>query len=80
LAYAVTELGVKHVIVMGHYGCGGVAAAIASAPTDNVDVASGMVQNWIDPIRELFQTSARYVPLKPGRFGSRINFFHQLQA
>lgn len=59
LAYAVTELGVKHVIVMGHYGCGGVGAAIASAPTVNVDVASGMVQNWIDPIREIFQTSAR---------------------
>ncbi|KAH6917810.1 carbonic anhydrase [Coprinopsis sp. MPI-PUGE-AT-0042] len=59
LAYAVTELGVKHVIVMGHYGCGGVAAAIASAPTVNVDVAGGLVQNWIDPIREIFQSSSR---------------------
>jgi len=59
LAYAVTELGVKHVIVMGHYGCGGVAAAIASAPTSNVDVAGGLVQNWIDPIREIFKSSSR---------------------
>ena len=56
-----TELGVKHVIVMGHYGCGGVAAAIASAPTSNVDVAGGLVQNWIDPIREIFRSSSRSV-------------------
>ncbi|KAF9559169.1 carbonic anhydrase [Agrocybe pediades] len=59
LSYAVSELGVNHVIVMGHYGCGGVGAAIASAPTANVDAANGAVQNWIEPIREILQSSNR---------------------
>ncbi|KAF9445626.1 carbonic anhydrase [Macrolepiota fuliginosa MF-IS2] len=59
LSYAVAVLGVKHVIVMGHYGCGGVAAAIASPPLASVDAANGLVQSWIDPIRELFRTSSR---------------------
>lgn len=60
LSYAVSVLGVKHVVVMGHYGCGGVAAAIATPPEAPVDAANGAVQNWIDPIRELFRTSTRY--------------------
>jgi len=44
---------------MGHYGCGGVAAAIASAPGGQVDAANGAVQGWIQPIREIFATSTR---------------------
>ncbi|KAJ3572303.1 hypothetical protein NP233_g3181 [Leucocoprinus birnbaumii] len=59
LAYAVAVLGVQHVIVMGHYGCGGVAAAIASPPSTSMDVATSAVQTWIEPIRELYQSSNR---------------------
>ncbi|KAF6764094.1 carbonic anhydrase [Ephemerocybe angulata] len=59
LSYAVAELGVQHVIVMGHYGCGGIAAAIASPPASNVDAANGAVQAWIEPIREQLRTSTR---------------------
>ncbi|KIM46966.1 hypothetical protein M413DRAFT_422536 [Hebeloma cylindrosporum] len=59
LAYGVAAVGVKHVIVMGHYGCGGVAAAIASPPKGQIDAANGVVQNWIEPIREIFRTSNR---------------------
>ncbi|PPQ69674.1 hypothetical protein CVT24_001207 [Panaeolus cyanescens] len=59
LSYAVAVLGVEHVIVMGHYGCGGVAASIASAPTSGIDAANSAVQAWIQPIREIFQTSSR---------------------
>ena len=61
LAYAVAELGVKHIILMGHYGCGGVGASIIPPPA-SVDAANGAVQAWIQPIREIFQSSSRYVP------------------
>lgn len=44
---------------MGHYGCGGVAAAIIPSPPAAVDSANGAVQAWIQPIREIFQTSSR---------------------
>jgi len=59
MAYGVAELGVKHVIVMGHYGCGGVAASIATPPSATIDAANGAVQNWIDPIRAIFLSSTR---------------------
>jgi carbonic anhydrase len=59
LAYGVTVLGVQHVIVMGHYGCGGVAAAIASPPSSDIDAAGAVVQNWIKPIRDQFESSTR---------------------
>jgi len=59
LSYAVAGLGVKHVIVMGHYNCGGIGAAIASPPSAQVDAANAAIQNWVEPIREIFQTSER---------------------
>ncbi|GLB42598.1 putative reversible hydration of carbon dioxide [Lyophyllum shimeji] len=59
MSYTAAELGVKHIIVMGHYGCGGVAAAIATPPSAPIDAANGAVQNWIGPIRAIFQTSIR---------------------
>ncbi|KAJ8514627.1 hypothetical protein ONZ45_g7845 [Pleurotus djamor] len=59
LSYAVAELKVQHIIVMGHYGCGGVGAAIASPPKAPIDAANGAVQNWIAPIRQIFATSTR---------------------
>ncbi|KAG6910394.1 hypothetical protein DXG01_010749 [Tephrocybe rancida] len=56
LAYAVEALRVKHVIVMGHYGCGGVAAAtLAQEARDEDDP----VQAWIAPIRQIYETSER---------------------
>ncbi|KAG6898989.1 hypothetical protein C0993_002010, partial [Termitomyces sp. T159_Od127] len=56
LAYAVDALRVKHVIVMGHYGCGGVAAA--TLPHDARD-QDDPVQAWIAPIRHIYETSER---------------------
>ncbi|KAF9449455.1 carbonic anhydrase [Macrolepiota fuliginosa MF-IS2] len=59
LSYAVETLEVRHVIVMGHYGCGGVAASMlpVSLPLDHP--AHIAVQTWIQPIREIYQTSNR---------------------
>lgn len=46
LDYAVNVLHVKHIVVCGHYGCGGVAAAFHGK-------ATGLVGNWISPIRDI---------------------------
>ncbi|MFT5780728.1 MAG: carbonic anhydrase [Pseudomonas sp.] len=47
LQYAVDVLQVKHVIVCGHYGCGGVRAAISHQ-------ALGLIDNWLRAIKALY--------------------------
>lgn len=61
LSFAVKTLKVRHVIVMGHYGCGGVAASMVSPTSQSADLA---VQKWISPIREIYETSTRFVTQK----------------
>ena len=46
LQFAVDVLKVKHVLVVGHYGCGGVAAAVDGRRL-------GLVDHWLHPIREV---------------------------
>ena len=46
LQFAVDVLKVEHVLVVGHYGCGGVAAAVSGARL-------GLVDHWLHPIREV---------------------------
>jgi carbonic anhydrase len=41
--YAVEVLKVKHIIVTGHYGCGGVRAALENT-------GSGIVAQWLEPV------------------------------
>ena len=47
LDYAIFHLKVQHIIVCGHYGCGGIEAALEGNTT-------GLVDNWVNPIRELY--------------------------
>jgi carbonic anhydrase len=46
LQFAVDVLKVKHVMVVGHYGCGGVRAAVDGK-------RRGLVDHWLHPIREI---------------------------
>ncbi|KJY83632.1 carbonic anhydrase [Vibrio galatheae] len=56
--YAVDVLKVKHVIVCGHYGCGGVKAAI-----DNPQL--GLINNWLLHIRDLYFKHRNYLEVMP---------------
>ena len=46
LQFAVDVLKVEHILVVGHYGCGGVAAAVDGE-------RRGLVDHWLHPIREI---------------------------
>ncbi|NVO15483.1 MAG: carbonic anhydrase [Rhodoplanes sp.] len=47
LQFAVEVLKVKHILVVGHYGCGGVRSAVDG-------VRRGLVDHWLHPIREVW--------------------------
>jgi len=58
LQYAVDVLKVKHVIVCGHYGCGGVRAALEN-------YRHGMIDNWLAGIRSIARSNRDSLGVMP---------------
>ena len=54
LDYAVNVLKVKHIIVAGHYGCGGVAASLSSQQY-------GIIDNWLCHIKDVYRLHAQEI-------------------
>jgi carbonic anhydrase len=56
LQFAVEVLRVEHVIVCGHYGCGGVAAALRGEPL-------GLIDNWLRHVQDVAERHTRILDL-----------------
>ena len=60
LQFAVDVLRVKHIIVCGHYGCGGIHAALD-------EQRHGLIDYWLHPIRDLAERHAAMLGEIPDR-------------
>ncbi len=58
LQFAVEVIKVKHIIVVGHYGCGGISAAVDGK-------RRGLVDHWLHPIREVYSAHRRELETIP---------------
>lgn len=47
IQYAVEVLQVRHILITGHYGCGGVRAALEE------EVDHGLIDNWLEEVRRV---------------------------
>jgi carbonic anhydrase len=54
IQFAVDQIKVKHIIVVGHYGCSGVRAALTKARV-------GLADNWIRHIQDVQDKHGRYL-------------------
>ena len=72
LDYAVNVLKVKHVIVAGHYGCGGVAAAMGNSQF-------GVIDNWLRHIKDVYRLHAHELNLISNE-NARVNRLVELNV
>lgn len=72
LDYAVNVLNVKHVIICGHYGCGGVLAAMQNQQF-------GIIDNWLRVIKDVYRLHAEELDAIED-MGARFDRFVELNV
>ena len=72
IEYAVTHLQVKHIVVCGHYECGGVQAAM-----ENKDL--GVLNSWLSNIRDVYRLHHAQLSVIPNE-KERCNRFVELNV
>ena len=71
IQFAVDQLQVKHLMVVGHYGCGGVKAALN-------DTRVGLADNWLRHIKDVRDRHAALIAATPEDF--RVEVLCELNA
>jgi carbonic anhydrase len=72
IQYAVDVLKIEHIIVTGHYGCGGVQAAMQE---DDL----GLISNWLRHIRDIYLRNRGSIDAIPGQ-GDRVNLLCEINV
>jgi carbonic anhydrase len=72
IQYAVDVLKVKHILVTGHYGCGGVRAAMQ-------DRQLGLIDGWLRTIRDLYYEHRKVLATLPTEEEQVQNAWHRGQ-
>ena len=72
LAYAVEVLKVKHIIVCGHYGCGGIRAAMTQHHF-------GVINHWIKNIKDIYRLHRDEIDALPTE-DERVNKLTELNV
>jgi carbonic anhydrase len=76
IQYAIDVLGINEIIVCGHYGCGGVSAALANAPL-------GLIDNWLRHVQDVIRRHEPLVllptdPIERARLVCELNVIDQV--
>ncbi|MDT5293746.1 MAG: carbonic anhydrase [Acidobacteriota bacterium] len=72
MQYAVDVLKVRHIIVCGHYGCGGVQAALTGA-------RFGLIDNWLRHVQDVAEKHAAALARMPDE-GARLRLLCELNV
>lgn len=72
LEYAIGHLHVQHIIVCGHYCCGGIQAALEGT-------ATGLVDSWVNPVRQLYLEHQAEIDRLTNR-NAKLNYLAELNV
>jgi carbonic anhydrase len=72
IQYAVEVLNVKHIIVCGHYGCGGVRAAMGN-------IEFGLIDNWLRHLKDIYSKHREQLDALQSE-EARLNLFCELNV